>query len=127
MRSVVTWTDCFRFCPGRTFAFAVSVACAGCTAGSDDDSDNGGQVAIAALSHDPTSQGVAFDSAELSLHLVSLVPCASDTAVLYTTDFSIELLHEPWPRVIFVSAATGFCGVDLNLAPAPGGTLPDLP
>lgn len=71
---------------------------------------------------------MTFQSAELSLALVELVPCTADAAILQTHDFPIELLYEPWPHVIFVSAVTDFCGVNLNLAPdsASDTTLPDL-
>jgi hypothetical protein len=109
----------------RILATLALAACAGCTS-SDAPIDGGGDLDIAALSHDPTSKGVAFDAAELSLHRTSLLPCMADAAILQTFDFSIDLLHLPPPKIIFESAVTDFCGLDLDLAPAPGGSLPDL-
>src|SRR4051794_29488138 len=85
----------------RASALLAVAACLGCSSGSDDAGDGGGQVAIAPLSREPTSKGVTFDSAQLSLALVSLKACAADTATLHTQNFSIELLHQPAPRVIF--------------------------
>lgn len=130
MRTAVNTSNAWCRLAVRTLAPCALAACVGCTAGSDDDSDNGGQVSITALSREPTTNSVTVASAELSLALVELVPCTTDAAILQTHDFPIELLYEPWPHVIFVSAVTDFCGVDLNLAPAPaaaaGGPLPDL-
>ena len=119
MRTAVKTSIAWCRLAARTLGPCVLAACVGCTAGSDDDSDNGGQVSIAPVSRDPTANSVTVESAELSLALVELVPCTTDAAILTTNDFPIELLYEPWPHVIFVSAVTDFCGVDLNLAPEP--------
>ena len=111
----------------RSLALLAVVACFGCSSGSDTSGDGGGQIVIAPLSREPTSKGVSFDAAELSLSLVTLQACAADTATLQTRDFPIELFHEPSPRVIFVSAVSDFCGVELDLAPSPANeALPDL-
>jgi hypothetical protein len=110
---------------GRVFGALALAACVGCASG-DDVPDGGGEVAIAPLSRDVTNNGVTLTSAELSLHLVSLVACTSDAAVLNNKDFPIELLHEPWPRIIFESSVTDFCGVNLELDTQPSAALPDL-
>jgi hypothetical protein len=111
----------------RTSTLLAVAACLGCSSGSDESGDGGGQVAIAPLSREPTSKGVTFDSAQLSLALVSLEACAADTATLNTRNFPIELLHQPAPHVIFVSAVTDYCSVGVDLAPAgPSDLLPDL-
>jgi len=102
-------------------------ACLGCSSAPDDAGEGGGQVAFAPLSREPTSKGVTVESAQLSLALVSLEACAADTATLQTRNFPIELLHEPAPRVIFVSAVTDYCSVGVDLAPAGASDLlPDL-
>jgi hypothetical protein len=129
MRTAVKKSIAWCRIAARTLAPCALAVCIGCTAGSDDDSDNGGQVSIAPVSRGPTSTYVTLTSAELSLALVELVPCTADAAILQTMNFPIELLYEPWPHVIFVSAVTDFCGVNLNLAPAPSAPdapLPDL-
>lgn len=126
MRPLVTTPQACPVFFKSTFVAVVLATCAGCTSSDDTPTDGGGELEIAALSHDPTSYGVAFDTTELSLHRTSLLPCVANTAILNTFDFSIELLHVPAPRIIYESSVTDFCGVDLDLAPAPGASLPDL-
>jgi len=111
----------------HSLVLLAAAACFACSSSADDSGNGGGQVAIAPLSREPTSKGVTFESAELSLALVSLQACASDTATLQTRDFPIELFYQPSPHVIFVSAVSGYCGVEVDLAPAaPNDALPDL-
>lgn len=111
----------------RPLVFIAAAASFGCTSGTDDSGDGGGTVVIAPVSRDATSKGVTFDAAELSITFMSLRACAADTATLQTRNFPIELFHQPSPRVIFVSAVTDYCAVNLELGPAAAsGTLPDL-
>jgi hypothetical protein len=111
----------------RSLTLLAAAACFGCSSGADDSGDGGGQVSIGPLSREPTSKGVTLESAELSLSLLSLKACAADTSTLQTRDFPIELFHQPLPRVIFVSAVSGYCGVEVDLGPAvANAVLPDL-
>src|ERR1700742_2902540 len=106
------------------FLFAATAA--GCSS-SDDTSDEGGCiVGFTALSSDATSSGFKPDTAEISVGMLTLLPCLTDAAVLRAPLFGIDLFHSPIQRVLFVSSVTDFCGVERELAPGASGDMPEL-
>jgi hypothetical protein len=75
-------------------------------------------VSIMALGRATTTQALELDQAWLSLHKLSLVPCAPDAATVSTLDFPVDLFHDPPARVTFESAVSDYCGLHLEVAPS---------
>jgi hypothetical protein len=98
---------------------AVALASVACTSGTETGSPSGGaELAIGALSSEPTAQGLLVDTAWVSLTRVTLVPCASDAARLSTYDLPADLLHQPPAHLSFESAVSDYCTVHLELGPS---------
>jgi hypothetical protein len=103
----------------RLASLLLALAGVACTSGTETGSSSTEHtVSIMALGRETMAQALELDQAWLSLHELSLLPCASDAAAVSTSDFPIDLFRDQPARVTFESAVSDYCGLHLEVAPS---------
>jgi len=105
----------------RGLVASIPLATAGCSGDADVPPTNVAKVSILALGTEVSDQGLTIDTAHVWLDDLRFVPCDPKAAWIGTTDFPIDLLHDPPSSLTIETAVSDYCALHVALGPAPSG------
>ena len=119
-------TSAIRFL-ARGFLVPLFVASSGCSSDVDIPPDSElPEISISALGAEVSAQGLALESAWLSIAELTFVPCDPSSASLGTSDFRVNLFVEPPSSLMLDSAVSDYCRIQVTLAPGDSSAPPEL-